>query len=264
VAQPASPGIRVQSPSFGPSDTLVRAAPETIAQVHAQLTPFLLVPGGMPPSGTASAHAAPPVPYDPALLAQGVAEADAALDDTRAFPEQLFAVADVAAKQFTVIRTSPDYNEAGRARQLETAGAILATGAQTLTDRLVKTFTTLAADWVGQARDPGRTLLLGKGVPPDVMQLVAMCATAPIALVSCSGRMWPRRSTSGNRSGPPTPAPPSKRSPPSAASRPRTAPRRFTGGSMWRSGSTGWPAHGWVGWGRWCNTASWTRRCGSR
>src|ERR1051325_506340 len=108
---------------------------------------------------------------------------DADLDDTRAFPEPQFTAADDAAKHFLAIRTSPDYNDAGRARQLDAAASTLAAGAQTLTDPLVKRFSALAGRWVGQARDPGRALLLGKGVPPDVMQLVATCATAPIPLV---------------------------------------------------------------------------------
>jgi hypothetical protein len=182
VAGQATPGIRVRSPSYGASATLGTAV-GAIEQIHRRFTPYLLVPSGTPPSVTTPARAAPPEPYDPALVAQGILDADAELDDTRAFPEQLFMLGGDYAKQFLAIRSSLDYNDAGRTRQLNALGANLNAAAQTLTDRLVQRFNLIAKHWVDQARDAGRALMVGKGVPPDVMQLVAMCATAPIALV---------------------------------------------------------------------------------
>jgi len=172
-------GIPIQSPSYGPGAPFT-AATAAIMQVHNKVAPYLLTRTGVPGSVTAPTLAAPPAPYDPALVAQGAAEAEQDLQrQTAPLPGQLFGLSNDFGRQFVQLRASQDYTPEGQRRQLDATFDKLAARAQTLTDGWVKSASLLTRRWVDQERDPG-TLLL---ITPEVLPLVGVCATAPIPFV---------------------------------------------------------------------------------
>ena len=171
-------GINVISPSYGP-DGPTEVALATIPALHALLAPFLAAPG----------DAVPPAPDARPLMRDGGERVEVFLTQSTnlpGVPNELAALGSDFARQFDQVARSRDYSDEGRARQRNATFGALATALKTQGGRVVKDFARVLDPDRGHSprRDPGKVLLLGKGVPPEVLQVVGMCAAAPVRFVA--------------------------------------------------------------------------------